>query len=64
MENQQTVSKKQNAFAMTIGPLGALAMKADKVMLDFYLAVLIVVALFGYLGVQAWLEARKKQDPS
>ena len=56
---QSTVSKKQNAYAMTIGPLGALAMKADKNMLDLYLAVIIVAALFGYLGVQAWLEAKK-----
>ena len=55
---EKTVSKKQTAFALAIGPLGALAMKADKVMLDLYLAIIIVVALFGYLGVQAWIEKK------
>ena len=48
---------------MAIGPLGALSMKADKNAMDLYLAILIVVALFGYLSVQAWLE-KNKPDPT
>ena len=63
MEQNSTTSKKGTAFSLAMAPLGALALSKDKTVYDLYLALIIVGALLGYLGVQAWLEAKKPGPP-
>ncbi len=55
-----TQSKKGTAFAIALAPLGALAMKADKDMMDIVLGGMIVIALSVFLGIQALLTIKKK----